>query len=177
MSSIPTGSSSFSPLAAFDLIDICSGMRRWRTCLKRRALAAPLTSRREAPVSSGWSRSSPARSSHSGIINADEVMLLSCSDIQLSLAVGKSRPWSLCSLQAPRTTDWRRFPGERLCLSKLLRPSKLLTLITSPRLCGIFPLLMTVSCLRDQVELADGDALVPVAHFSKEVSFFVTSYS
>ena len=32
---------------------------------------------------------------------------------------------------------------------------------------------MTVFCLRDQVELADGDALVPVAHFSKEVCFFV----
>ena len=28
-------------------------------------------------------------------------------------------------------------------------------------------------CLRDQVELADGDALVPVAHFSKEVSHLV----
>ena len=35
---------------------------------------------------------------------------------------------------------------------------------------------MTVSCLRDQVELADGDALVPVAHFSKEVCFFVSFY-
>ena len=33
---------------------------------------------------------------------------------------------------------------------------------------------MTVSCLRDQVELADGDALVPVAHFSKEVAFFIS---
>ena len=39
-----------------------------------------------------------------------------CSDVyvQLSFAVGRSRPWSLCSLQAPRTTDWRRFPGELL---------------------------------------------------------------
>ena len=33
---------------------------------------------------------------------------------------------------------------------------------------------MTVFYLRDQVELADGDALVPVAHFSKEVALFLT---
>ena len=36
---------------------------------------------------------------------------------------------------------------------------------------------MTVSCPRDQVELADGDALVPVAHFSKEVCCFLAFYS
>ena len=33
---------------------------------------------------------------------------------------------------------------------------------------------MTIFYLRDQVELADGDALVPVAHFSKEVTYFLT---
>ena len=48
---------------------------------------------------------------------------------------------------------------------------------SDPRNCWSFlPLSWLVSCLRDQVELADGDALVPVAHFSKEVCFFVSFY-
>ena len=147
-------------------------MPLWRTCLRKLAPAARLTLRREGLGSSGWSRSSPARSSHWGIIKLMQWCLYGirfwlCTAILSLLQSGGA---DLGVVAVCRHQELQAGRGSQVSSKHLVWLHW-----SDPRNCWSFlPLSWLVSCLRDQVELADGDALVPVAHFSKEVCFFVS---